>query len=194
MPFLWLNHDKAEPQQTMKHRTLTSLVIAALALAGCGKKPLPPAVSLQEAALRGDVAAIRQHIAAGSNLDERDPTSGGTPLITAAAFGQTAAAKLLIEAGAKVDLKNNDGSTALLTAAFLCHAEILKALLAAGADKGIRNNAGSTALESVEAPFELVIGLYDMLGEVLGPLGLKLDYDRIKTERPQIAALLKGQP
>jgi len=116
----------------------------------------------------GDVTAIQGHIAAGSNLDEPDPVGGSTPLITAAAFGQTAAAKALIEGGAKVNATNKDGSTALHTAAFLCRADIVKALLATGADREIRNNAGSTALESVEAPFDAVKGIYQLIETVLG--------------------------
>jgi len=160
--------------------------------AGCGQ-PQPPAVSLEDAAVQGNVAAIRQHVAAGSNLDARNPQSSATPLIVAAAFGQTAAAKALIQGGANLNLGDKDGGTALHAAAFLCHPEIVQALLEAGADKAARNNAGATALESVEAPFELVVGIYDLLGQVLGPAGLTLDYDRIKAERPRIARLLKGE-
>ncbi|MCP5517454.1 MAG: ankyrin repeat domain-containing protein [Verrucomicrobiales bacterium] len=175
----------------MKHPILTTLTL--IAFAGCSQQPQPPALSLQEAAVRGDLAAIQQHVTARSDLDAREPTDGSTPLIAAAAFGQTAAAKALIEAGADVNLANNDGSTALHTAAFLCRAEIVKALLAAGADREIRNQAGSTALESVEFPFEAVKPVYDLVGAALGPLGLKLDYERIQAARPEIAALLKGE-
>ena len=175
----------------MKH--LISICLTLVLLAGCGKKPQPPAVPLLEAAMRGDLTSIQGHIAAGSNLDERDPVGGSTPLITAAAFGQAAAAKALIDGGAKLDATNKDGSTALHTAAFLCHADIVKALLAAGADREIRNNAGSTALESVEAPFAMVKGIYELVEAALGPLGLRLDYARLEAERPGIAQLLKAE-
>jgi hypothetical protein len=106
-------------------------------------------------------------------------------------FGRTAEAIALIEAGADVNQRNDDGSTALITAAFMAHPEIVQALLDAGADKEIRNNAGSTALDGVEAPFEAVQGIYDYLGAMLGPLGLELDYDRIRETRPEIAAMLR---
>ncbi|MCP5522015.1 MAG: ankyrin repeat domain-containing protein [Verrucomicrobiales bacterium] len=174
----------------MKQLILTSSLVLAI-LAGCSRKPQAPTVPLHEAAMRGNVAAIRGHIAAGSNLNEPDPVGGSTPLITAAAFGRTDAAKALIQGGAKVNATNKDGSTALHTAAFLCHADIVKALLAAGADKEIRNNAGSTALESVEAPFAAVKGIYQLIEGALGPLGLDLDHARLEAERPQIAQLLK---
>ena len=77
------------------------------------------------------------------------------------------------------------------TAAFLCRTEIVKVLLAHGADKNVRNNAGATALESVAGPFEEIRVVYDLLGTVLGPLGLKLDYERIKATRPKIAEMLR---
>lgn len=173
-------------------KTLTTAAVAFALFAGCAK-PQPPAISLEDAAVKGDVTAIRQHIAAGSNLDARNSQSGSTPLIAAAAFGQTAAAKALIEGGADLNVQNKDGGTALHAAAFLCHPEIVQALLDAGADKEIRNHAGATALESVEPPFEMLVGIYDLLRGVLGPAGLTLDYERIKAERPHIAQILRGE-
>jgi len=148
-------------------------------------------VGLHRAALEGDVAAVRAHIADGSDLNEREPSGGSSPLITAATFGRTEVATALIDAGADVDQQSNDGSTALLTAAFMCHTEIVAALLDAGADKSIPNNAGSTALDVVTVPFEAIEGIYDYLGAVLGPLGLELDYERIRATRPQIAEMLR---
>jgi NAD(P)-dependent dehydrogenase (short-subunit alcohol dehydrogenase family) len=151
----------------------------------------PPSGGLHQAALEGNLEAVRQHIAAGAELNEKEPSGGSSPLIIAATFGHTEVASVLIEAGADVDQRNNDGSTALLTAAFLCRAEIVAALLAAGADKSIRNNAGSTALEAVTVPFDAVKEAYDYLGAVLGPLGLELDYERIRMTRPEIAEMLR---
>ncbi|HEY5824547.1 MAG TPA: ankyrin repeat domain-containing protein, partial [Cyclobacteriaceae bacterium] len=86
---------------------------------------------------------------------------------------------------------NNDGSTALHTAAFFCRPEIVKLLLDKGADKNIKNNFGATPYESVVAPFSEMKDAYDMMGKVLGPMGLKLDYAYIEKTRPEIAATLK---
>lgn len=147
-------------------------------------------VGLHEAAFAGNLAVVQRQIAAGADLNARDP-AGASPLIIAATFGQTAVAQTLIEAGVDLDLRNSEGATALLTAAFFCRTEIVEALLAAGADKSIRNNAGSTALDVVTVPFEAVEGIYDYLGAVLAPYGLVLDYERIKSTRPTIAELLR---
>ncbi len=148
-------------------------------------------VGLHQAAFQGNLEAVRQHIEAGANLNEREPSGGSSPLIVAATFGQTEVAKALIGAGADLNQQNNDGSTALFSAAFLCHTEIVAALLDAGADKSIRNNAGSTALEVVTVPFDAIRDTYDLLGTVLGPYGLELDYERIRTTRPKIAEMLR---
>jgi len=180
------------PPNTVKAMSIGMLALGLLA--GCGKQQNeapPPSVGLHEAALRGNLQAIREHIAAGSNLNEKDPSGGGSPLITAAAFGQTEVARALIEAGADLNAKNNEGSTALHTAAFLCRTEIVEALLENGADRHARNNAGATARESVAGAFEEVRGIYDFLGATLGPLGLQLDYERIRATRPTIAEMLR---
>ena len=46
-------------------------------------KAAPPSLGLHEAAMQGNLEAIRQHIEAGSDLDEKDPMSGASPLIIA---------------------------------------------------------------------------------------------------------------
>ena len=154
------------------------------------QNPLP-SISIHEAAATGNLKAIKQHIAAGTNIDEREPTGGSSPLITAITFGKKEATLALLAAGADTNLKNTEGSTALHTAAFFCRTEIVKVLIEYGADKSIKNNAGFTAFDSVAAPFEDVKGIYDYFVKSLGPHGLKLDYERLKTTRPLIAKLLE---
>ncbi|MBT8477377.1 MAG: SDR family NAD(P)-dependent oxidoreductase [Gemmatimonadetes bacterium] len=148
-------------------------------------------VGLHQAVVEGDLETVRELIEAGSDLNVKEPSGGSSPLLTAATFGRTEAARALIDAGADVNQQNNEGSTALLTAAFMAHAEIVEALLAAGADKSIANMTGSTPLDVVTLPFENLEPIYDYLGAVLGPLGLELDYERIKATRPMIAEMLR---
>ncbi len=151
----------------------------------------PPDVDIHTAVLTENAAGLKQHIAAGSNLNEKDPFGGSSPLITAAVFGKTEMAKILIDAGADLNFQNKDGSTALHTAAFFCRPEIVKMLLDKHADKTIKNSFNSTAYESVIVPFKDVKGAYDMMGNVLSPMGLKLDYVYIEKTRPEIAEMLK---
>ncbi len=150
-----------------------------------------PHVDIHTATFMGDMDAIRQHIEAGSDLNEKEPTVGSSPLISAAVFGKTEVARALIEAGADVNQQNNEGSTALHSAAFLCRKEIVGMLLDNGADKELKNNFGSTALESVAAPFDAVKEIYDLFSKDLGPLGFKLDYEYVKVTRPRIAEMLR---
>ena len=150
-----------------------------------------PKVDIHTAVLTENLEALQQHISAGSNINEKDPFGGSSPLITAAVFGKTKMAKVLIDAGADLNFQNKDGSTALHTAAFFCRPEIVKMLLAKGADKSIKNNFSSTACESVTPQFKDVKAVYDMMGTALAPMGLKLDYSYIEKTRPEIAAMLK---
>lgn len=148
-------------------------------------------VDIHTAVLKNDVVAVKQYIAAKSDLNVKEQYGGSTPLISAALFGRTEIARMLIDAGAKLNAQNNDGSTALITAAFFCRPDIVKMLLAKNADKSIKNKYNQTALETIQAPFAEAKPVYDMLGSMLSPMGLKLDYAYIEKTRPLIVNLLK---
>lgn len=150
-----------------------------------------PAIDIHTAVLRGDSVAVKQHLAAGTDINTRDVYGGSSPLISACLFGKSAIAQLLIDAGADINLRNNDGSTALHTAAFFGRPELVSLLLKKGADKKVRNKYGQTAYESVAGPFVEVKEVYDMLEQALGPMGLKFDYDQLEKTRPVIAGMLK---
>jgi ankyrin repeat protein len=171
-----------------------------IVLVSCGEKKSEessagttkaPEVDIHTAVVTDNLDALKQHIAAGTNINEKDPFGGSSPLISAAVFGKPEAAKILLDAGADVNFQNNDGSTALHTAAFFCHKDIVAMLLEKNADKTIRNSFGATAQESVALPFAQVKDAYDMMGNILGPMGLKLDYAHIEKTRPEIAEMLK---
>lgn len=154
------------------------------------KKQIPK-VDLHTAVLKNDIKSVKEHIAAKSDLNVKEAMGGSTPLISAALFGKTEIAKLLINAGANLNIQNNDGSTALITAAFFCRPEIVKMLLAKKANKTIKNNYGQTARETVLTPFNQVKPVYESLGNALSPLGLKFDFAYIEKTRPIIAKMLK---
>jgi ankyrin repeat protein len=88
----------------MKHLLLTT--IAAVVLVGCG-----PSMSLHEAAIKGDVEVVKQHISRGEDLSSSK--FGRTPLHVAAMYGHKEIVKLLISAGADVNVKDKRGGTPL---------------------------------------------------------------------------------
>ena len=92
-------------------------------------------------------------IAAGADIHQTG-TNGWTPLHMAAARGHLEKARLLIEAGAEVDLRKNiDGEeTPLMEAGWLGRAELVRLLLEHGADPTLPNSFGKTPLRSLENP------------------------------------------
>ncbi len=150
-----------------------------------------PDTDIHTAVVTGNKEALLQHIKAGSDINEKDPFGGSSPLISAAVFGKTEEAKILIDAGADLNFQNNDGSTALHSAAFFCRPEIVRMLLDKNADKNVKNKFGATPYESVAVPFVDVRETYDMMEKMLGPMGLKFDYAYIEKTRPEIADMLK---
>lgn len=149
--------------------------------------------SIHAAVINGDLETVNYLIKSGTDLNEKEPAGGSSPLITAAVFDKTDIALALIKAGADVNFKNNEGSTPLHTAAFFCRTDIVEALLENNADVTIRNNAGATAVEAVSVPFEAVKGIYDYFEKVYEPLGLQLDQERIQNTRPKIEELISNK-
>ena len=109
----------------MKHILLTT--IAAVLVVGCGEsqqsspapeaKPEPPTakapdISIYEAAEKGNIEAVKQHLDAGADVNTKD-RGGSTPLHLAAWKGHFETAELLITADADVNAKMADGDTPL---------------------------------------------------------------------------------
>jgi len=150
-----------------------------------------PKIDIHTAVVTNDIGTIKQHIAAKLNINEKDQFGGSSPLISAALFGKTEIAKLLIDAGADLNVQNNDGSTAIITAAFFCRPQIVRMLLEKKADKTLKNNYKQTAYDSVSGDFDSVKPSYEALGKMLEPMGLKLDFAYLEKTRPEIAQMLK---
>lgn len=177
-------------------------LVTILFLSACGAKETEkvataenkvkaPDIDFHTAVVSDNMEAVKQHIAAGSDINVRDPFGGSSPLISATVFGKSEMAKVLLDAGADINFQNNDGSTALHTAAFFCRPQIVEELLKRNADKTIKNKFGATPYDNVAGPFADLKDAYDMMGTALGPMGLKLDYAYIEKTRPVIAEMLK---
>jgi ankyrin repeat protein len=158
---------------------------------GQAARPVAPKIDLHMAIANGNIAAVKQHIAAGTDINVKDAMGGSSPLITACLYEQLAIAKWLLTQGADINFKNNDGSTALHVAAFFCKPDMVKLLLQHGANKTIKNKYGSTALETVSGPYSTVKPLYEQMKQLLEPIGVKLNLDYIEKTRPFVASLLK---
>ena len=82
--------------------------------------------------------------------------------------------KLLIEAGADVNAKNNDGMTALIKASSTRYYELIEALIAAGADVNAKNNDGTTALiEALSAGYSCSEDIAKLLVEAGADVNIK---------------------
>lgn len=91
---------------------------------------------LHAAAAKGDIAAIRRLVSAGSNLNARDP-HGRTPLMVSAYRRNKTAARVLIKAGANVNALDIEQYDLLTIAAVLNDVEMVKLAIASGADTGL---------------------------------------------------------
>lgn len=146
-----------------------------------------PEISLADASKAGNLKAVRQHIAAGSNIDTTD-AGGSTPLNTACVFGQTEVAKVLIESGANLETKNNEQTGPLFNAAFFCRAETVELLLKHNANVNTTDKNGTPLVDIMAAPWEAVSEIYAF---VFAAVGLKFDAAKIRAARPTILKLLK---
>ena len=126
----------------MKHLLLTT--IAAVLLVGCGNPEADRA--LLEAAYDGNIEAVKQHLAAGADVNAKDE-DGYTPLYAVAGRGHKEIAELLIAKGADVNPKREDGATPLLIAAVAGHKEVAELLIAKGADVNAKDKKGWTLLQ-----------------------------------------------
>ncbi|WP_027077473.1 ankyrin repeat domain-containing protein [Maribacter antarcticus] len=150
-----------------------------------------PKMNIQTAVLSGNLEIVKQHIEAGSDINQKDAMSGSTPLMSAVTFNKIEISKALIDAKADLTLINNDGGTALHNAAFFARVEIVQLLMDAKADKTAKNNFGATPRETVMGPFADMKPIYEMLQQQLSPLGLKLDLNELEKTRPVIAMMLQ---
>ena len=140
------------------------ITLAAVVLVGCASTQLPesptvkaPDISIHKAADDGNIEAIKQHIAAGTDVNSNYEW---TPL-HAAANKETA--ELLIDKGADINAKDDTGGTPLFWAALEGNEEVAELLIGQGADVNAAGPKGWTALHWAVAmaqkkSVELLIG------------------------------------
>lgn len=119
-----------------------------LLFSGCASHRGAP--SLQTAVDQGRVAAVRELLEAGTSPNERWP-GGWTALHRAAYNGKREIALVLLDAGARMNLKDNQGFTplhwAVLESVGIPEAQdVAKLLVARGAHINARDRDGSTPL------------------------------------------------
>ena len=145
----------------MKSILLTT--IAAVLLVGCGPSEADRALFKAVAGVElGDtsvqlggreheernIEAVKQHLAAGADVDVKGGWAGGTPLHYAVGEGRNEIAKLLIAKGADVNAKGSIGQTSLHDAIDRGHKETAELLIANGADVNANDIDGTTPLDS----------------------------------------------
>ena len=117
------------------------ITIAALVLVGCG-----PSVDIHKAAKEGNIEAVKQHIAAGTDVNAKN-RKGETPLRIAITYGHKEIGELLITNGADMNAKSGRQEwTPLYLAIFLKRWEFAELLIAKGADVNLSIKDGITPL------------------------------------------------
>ena len=148
-----------------------------------------PTVSLTQAAKTGNIAAVNQHISAGSDLNVRNELDGCTPIILAAAFGRMDVVQQLIAAGADLSATNNQGHTVLHAAAFFARKDIVSLLIESeDVDVQQKNLQGETAEAMVSTP--LNAELRSVYRYIYALMKMELDLEQIKLNREIIAKKL----
>ena len=141
---------RVESRLVMKSQ-LIAIVAAVLVVGCCTPAPEPPTTKVQvrgsdregeldvpilAAAYNGNIEAVKQHLAAGTDVNVKGGFADGTPLHYAAANGHKEIAELLIEKGADVKAKDEGGKTPLDVAIQLKRTELADLLRKHGGKTG----------------------------------------------------------
>ena len=155
-----------------------------------------PTIDLITAVIDDDLETVNQHIAYGSDLNVQDGTFSNTPLNFAGIYGLTDIANALIDAGADLNLINDDNFTPLCNAAAWGHTSVVTILLDAGADlsaKCFETQIGVSVSLSIAigAPYsDYIKGLYVDHGE---KYNIPYDEAKIIDGREKVIELLRNR-
>ena len=150
------------------------ITIAAVVLVGCGEsqqsaptpelKPIArvagakaPDISIHEAVKEGNVEAVKQHIAAGTDVNAKDFGFSQTGLHFAVKKGHKEIVELLIASGADVNAKDGTEWPALHHAAGQGHKGIAELLIVEGADLNAKDKWECTPLHNAASEGQKVI-------------------------------------
>ena len=155
-----------------------------------------PTIDLITAVIDDDLETVNQHIAYGSDLNVQDGTFSNTPLNFAGIYGLTDIANALIDAGADLNLINDDNFTPLCNAAAWGHTSVVTILLDAGADlsaKCFETQIGVSVTLSIAigAPYsDYIKSLYVDHGE---KYNIPYDETKIIEGREKVIELLRSR-
>ena len=155
-----------------------------------------PTIDLISAVIDDDLETVNQHIAYGSDLNVQDGTFSNTPLNFAGIYGLTDIANALIDAGADLNLINDDNFTPLCNAAAWGHTSVVTILLDAGADlsaKCFETQIGVSVSLSIAigAPYsDYIKSLYVDHGE---KYNIPYDETKIIEGREKVIELLRNR-
>jgi len=112
------------------------------------------------AIMGGNAEAVKELIAKGANVNEKDKDSREIPAVVyAAMMGETEIVKLLVEKGAKINAKGlYDGETALIQAARNGRTETIRYLLEKGAD--IKGENREAVIQASKMGWDDVVRLF----------------------------------
>lgn len=149
--------------------TSALFIYAVVSLCGCSMKSAPEELQkqLSSAAHRGDVAAMRELIALGADINKAC-CGMYPPLHAAASEGHDEATRFLLERGAKVNLRHKFDATALMEAALDNQVEIARLLICYGADVNARETFGNQTILDIAQRYN-----YTALIELLKERGAK---------------------
>ena len=105
---------------------------------------------LYDAVITGNESEVLEMVAAGADVNARDPSDGKTPLYGAVVYGHLGVVHALISHGAKADVCLNNGLTPLHRAAEDGQEEMVKALLKAQARVNTEYNVKNEPLHKPE--------------------------------------------
>ena len=147
----------------------------------------PRKSTIWTAAKNGNVAAIKQHLAKGIEVDARDK-SKNTPLLIATLNGRIETVKFLISKGADINAGNSQQNTPIHCAAILGRLEVVELLAEHGVSINPVNENGQTPLDLVSSwnkgDRELVEDFADLLSTTIAEKTLQV-------RRPKVALFIR---